>query len=283
MDKLVLQDLRLPLRGGGTLAATLRRRDDRQRRPVVVIAHGFKGFKAWGFFPYLATRLAGAGFVSITFDFALNGIGEDGESFSRLDLFERNSVGREMADLRALLDAVEHGDIAALGAIDGTRLGLMGHSRGAAVALLAAADDPRPRALVTWAAVAAWRIVEQHGALWREQGYLEVANSRTGQIMRLGRELYEELALRPAEFDVPSAVRKLHRPLLLLHAEDDDAVPFGDSVLLRDQALASPTRLVLLETGGHTFGARHPFAGTTEALEQAVAETITWFEAHLNP
>ena len=50
---------------------------------AIVVCHGFKGFKDWGFFPYLADCLAaGTGAMVISFNFSGSGIGPDLESFT---------------------------------------------------------------------------------------------------------------------------------------------------------------------------------------------------------
>lgn len=67
--------------------------------PVLFICHGFKGFKDWGFFPVLAEKLAEAGFVTVTFNFSMNGIGEDLENFTELEKFSLNTFSREQEDL----------------------------------------------------------------------------------------------------------------------------------------------------------------------------------------
>ena len=53
--------------------------------PAVLVAHGFKGFKDWGMFPWLAEQIAEAGLRAIRFDFSHNGVEET--DFDRLDLF----------------------------------------------------------------------------------------------------------------------------------------------------------------------------------------------------
>ena len=66
---------------------------------AVIICHGFKGFKEWGFLPDLADLLAQAGITAVRFDFSHNGIAEDITTYERLDLFERNTWSRELLSL----------------------------------------------------------------------------------------------------------------------------------------------------------------------------------------
>ncbi|MHC4859957.1 MAG: alpha/beta hydrolase family protein, partial [Planctomycetota bacterium] len=108
--------------------------------PLVLVAHGFKGFKDWGSFPHIAESLAGRGLAALRFNFARNGIGDDPLAFDRLDLFEENSLSRELRDLEDLLEALPDHD-----ATDRDRIGLLGHSRGGGVAVLFAAREPRIR------------------------------------------------------------------------------------------------------------------------------------------
>ena len=58
----------------------------------VILCHGFKGFGRWGFFPYLAERLAAEGLTAVTFDFSGSGVGPDRETFTELHAFAANSL-----------------------------------------------------------------------------------------------------------------------------------------------------------------------------------------------
>src|SRR3989449_11334576 len=66
-----------PLRGDVTSAGG--------ERPVVVVCHGLKGFKDWGFFPYVAERLARSGFAGVSFNFSGARVGEGNETFDRAE------------------------------------------------------------------------------------------------------------------------------------------------------------------------------------------------------
>ncbi|MGD8726494.1 MAG: hypothetical protein PVH40_02560, partial [Gemmatimonadales bacterium] len=96
-------------------------------RPGVVICHGFKGFRAWGFFPHLATRVARAGMTAVTFNFSGSGVGPDGESFSEPERFGHATISNDLVDLQAVADALREGRLAPGLAVP-TRLGLFGHS-----------------------------------------------------------------------------------------------------------------------------------------------------------
>ena len=253
---------------------------DPRPAPVVLVLPGFKGFREWGFFPFISEVLAGAGFASIAIDFSHNGIGDDPMVFSRLDLFEQNCLRFELADTRAILEVV-----APLARIDATRLGLLGHSRGGALALLCAGDVGAD-AIACWAPVATWSDRFTPDALddWQRCGRLPVMNGRTGQLMHIGRAMLEEVTDRGQRFEPRRALSELDVPLLLVHGTEDQAVPLEHSRSLERIALARPAadvELVEIVGTGHTFGARHPFTGSDEPLDNALRATTEFFRRSL--
>ena len=48
--------------------------DGNQPKPVIVFAHGFKGFKDWGHWELIAEKFALEGFCFIKFNFSHNGV-----------------------------------------------------------------------------------------------------------------------------------------------------------------------------------------------------------------
>ena len=78
-------------------------------------------------------------------------------------------------------------------ALDLSCLCLVGHSRGGGIVLLQAGEDPRVRAVATWAAVADLhpRWPAEVLASWQQAGVLHVPNMRTGQQLPLYYQLAE--------------------------------------------------------------------------------------------
>jgi dienelactone hydrolase len=252
-------------------------------QPAVVICHGFKGFMEWGFFPALAELLAERGFVAVRFNLSGTGMKPGDELVTDPAAFADNTHSRELEELLAVLAAVG-GEIAP-GRVDRGRLGLLGHSRGGGAAILAAAQDGwrgRLRALVTWAAIATVdRYPPEQKAAWRRDGELPVVNTRTGQRLSLGLPLLADLEENAGgRLDILAAAAARTAPWLIVHGEDDESVGVGDAHLLAGRA-ASPCELLLVPGANHTFGSRHPFAGPTPHLIQAMNATQTWFRRHL--
>jgi pimeloyl-ACP methyl ester carboxylesterase len=250
-------------------------------KAAIVICHGFKGFKNWGFFPYTAERLVeGAGYPVVQFNFSGCGIGPDLENFTELDKFERNTFSKELDDLKVVLDAAEAGELPGL--LPRGRFGLLGHSRGGISTIVAAGEDPRVVALVTWNAIARVdRWSEGQKEEWRRTGRMEILNTRTGQIMPVGVGLLEDAERNAERFDLERAAARLEVPYLIVHGEDDESVSIADGERLAAAAPAEITRFERIKGGSHTFGAVHPFAGTTEQLDRAVDLSVGWFAVYL--
>lgn len=249
--------------------------------PLVVIAHGFKGFPEWGFFPPLAELLTARGFATLRFGFSGNGMQLGDELVTDVDAFRRNTLGREVEDLLAV---VRHASELAPERIRADGVGVLGHSRGGGVAVLAAAREEgneRIRALVTWNAIGTVdRFPADEIRRWREEGVYWVENARTGQRLPLGLELLEEAEADPEGVDIEAAAAAREAPWLIVHGAEDETVPVAEAHRLAEVA-RDPAELTVIPGGSHTFGATHPFQGPTPPLVEAMNRTQTWFRRWL--
>jgi uncharacterized protein len=248
-----------------------------QRRSAVILCHGFKGFRRWGSFPNLARALAAHGHAAVSVDFGYNGVGEDGADFSALELFAEQTHTRNVEEIRMVVDAVAGGEL-----IPGVRaIGLWGHSRGGGEAVLAAAQEARIGALVTWSAISTvHRWSDEQVARWRRGERVEVPNSRTGQDMPIGPAYWRDVEENTGRLDIRAAAARVGVPWLLVHGEADEAVGADEARQLFDMA-GDNAELLLVEGADHTFGARHPYAGATPELRTAAEATLEWFDRHL--
>jgi len=245
--------------------------------PAVVILHGFKGFKDFAMFPPFAERLARAGFTAVSFNTSGSGVDDDG-NFTLPERFGHNTASAEVADLLAVIGALDAGT---LQVATPTSIGVVGHSRGGGTAILGAARNPRIAALVTWAAICSFvRWDTAVRAAWREEGQVPILNTRTGQSLPLYTDLLDDLERNAAaSLDVEGRSAELRIPWLIVHGTADESVPFTEAESL---ARAQPAaRLLAIDGAGHGFGAIHPFAGPTPALERVFDESLAWFSRHL--
>ena len=245
-------------------------------RGSVVLVHGFKGFARFAFFPFLAERLAASGLTAVTFNSSGSGVGEDFETFTDPDAFGENTYTRELQDLSLVIAESERRGWT------GPQFGLFGHSRGGAVALLHAARDARVRALVTWASIGnVVRWTEREMAEWREHGWHEVSNARTGQTFRLTTALLEETTEHHlGRLNLRVAAATLLCPWLIVHGDADETVPFAEAEQLH---AASEERAQLLRVGGgtHTFNVAHGMREPSSQLTIAADATLDFLTGRL--
>ncbi len=266
-----LASLTLPAADGGTLPVDVRTgAREGEVRPVVVICHGFKGFKDWGFFPRLAERLATGGFTAVTFNLSGSGV-SGGDTFDEPGRWFRQRPSWDLADVGTVVDWAVAGEA--------PWVGLLGHSRGGALAILHAARDPRVRALVTWNAVDHFlRWPEQEIARWRREGRIDVVNTRTGQVLPIGRDALDDIDAHGTDtLDVPGAAGRVTVPWLLVHGLADQTVPASVGRTLAGRSAGDAVAAWLVDGADHTFGIRHPWAGSTPVFDRVLERTT----AHL--
>lgn len=274
-------DFELPSPDGGPpVRGDLRVLQGHRADRAMVLVHGFKGFRRFGFFPNLARAAAVRGYAAVTFDFSHNGIGEDGrDDFSAMHLFTEQTHSRNLDEIRRVLDVLSGG---ALLGRPARRIGVMGHSRGGGEAVLAAAEDARVDALVTWAAIAsiAERWTPEQVAAWQAGRAVEIENGRTKQRMPVGPVYWEDVMAHKERFDIPAAAARVAVPWLIIHGDADPTVPVDEGQRLFDAA-GENAELFVVEGGDHGFGGKHPYEGATEDLRMVAEATLDWFDTHL--
>ncbi|MGK2936099.1 MAG: alpha/beta hydrolase family protein [Gemmatimonadaceae bacterium] len=249
----------------------------------VVLCHGFKGFARWGPWPLLAQALNERGLNAIAFDFSGSGVGADRENFTELEAFATNTYRRELEDLNAV---VNHATTSGWTSRD---CGLFGHSRGGATAIFFAADSERVSALATWASIATIeRWPEDQIRDWRERGYTEVVNSRTGQVLRIDKSAWEECERESrSRLNVERSAARVRARWLIVHGSADEVVPVSDAHKLAqanargDHGMVAEVRIV--EGAGHAFGATYPLTKVPTQLQEVIDATADFFERALAP
>ncbi|MEM9822065.1 MAG: alpha/beta fold hydrolase, partial [Bacteroidota bacterium] len=237
---------------------------DQKAKPLVIFAHGFKGFKDWGHWDLLARFFAHAGFVFIKFNFSHNGTTLDQPTeFANLDAFGQNNYSKELADLDAVLSWLRSQDQIPAKEINWADTTLIGHSRGGGIGIIKAVEDERIHRLITWAAVSslsyAWTD-EEKVKKWKKEGVQYQLNGRTQQQMPLYYQLYEDFSQQEERLNIRKRLRDLDKPFLIVHGTDDPAVPFFAAHQL--QEWSSRAQLQLIDGANHVFGGAHPYTAT---------------------
>ncbi len=257
---------------------------DHTDAPCIIYVHGFKGFKDWGFVPVTGQYLAAMGYRMLTFNFSHNGIGDNPVEFTELEKFRDNTFSLELSEAREVIQAYHQGRI--FGVQPHAAIGLLGHSRGGGIALLAGQASPEVQAVCTWAAVSTFRhYPPQTIAQWEKDGVLPIVNSRTGQVMELGWGIHEDLMEHiDGRLNIERATREMGKPLCVIHGTKDPAVSIEDGMAIAGWAGDHLSRFEKIQGADHVFGARHPFETSNPDLDHVWQVTLDFFQTHLpNP
>ncbi|MGG6312592.1 alpha/beta hydrolase family protein [Paenibacillus macerans] len=245
---------------------------------LILIAHGYKGFKDWGMFPYAAERLSQHHEV-VTFNFSHNGIGEEPLELTELERFAVNTRDRELADLHALVLHLRQEE-----SLQELPLFLIGHSLGAGIALVYGLDHPDAiSGVISWNGVTSLDLLTaKQKEEMRTAGRSYVVNGRTGQRMPLDKAILDDLERQRGRYDIIprlTAAGPLF-PVVLIQGTEDGAHLRQGSAKLTE---ARPDiDWVQIPGGNHTFGTVHPFRGPTPQLEQALQASLAFVAERLD-
>ncbi len=254
---------------------------ENSEKPCLIFVHGFKGFKDWGFGPYAGKYFGDRGYFILMFNFSHNGVGESLTVFNELDKFADNTFSLEVNELSELISAYLDNYFCRT---NNKAIGLIGHSRGGAIALLTAKFRTEVNAVAVWSSVAKLdRYSERQKEKWRRTGVFEVLNKRTNQVMKLNVSLLEDIEKnKDNSLNLEKAVKELNRPLMIAHGDQDLAVPVDEAEMLFNWADKGKTIFHKIPSAGHTFGVSHPFEGSNKNFDDLLIKTENFFNINLS-
>ncbi len=258
--------------------------DTVKKAPLIILCHGYKGFKDWGTWNVFSKTFAASGVAVLKFNFSYNGgTVHQPIDFPDLEAFGHNNYIKELDDLETVLDWVET-TYAQHSNIDPSNITLVGHSRGGGIVALKAAEDSRVKKLVSLAGVSDFKSRFPKGAdlqAWKEDGVRFVMNGRTKQQMPHYFQFYENFMANVSRLTIQTAVRSLRVPYLIIHGDADTSVGLNEALTLHKWQPES--QLVVLEGANHVFGSHHPwnFNRLTPYLQQ-IHSKITHFINNLD-
>ncbi len=249
---------------------------------VILFVHGFKGFKDWGAFPDACEELARSGFAVLAFNHSKNGVGESMMDFDQPELFAKQTLSCDLDDIGTLIEALKNKEITNDKVIlDTDQLGIIGHSRGGHTAVSAAAEYTEIQCLVTWSAVSDYnaRWSKEMIADWNKKGFTEIKNSRTGQIMKLDVDVYNDAQENANRLMAINRVKELHIPVMFIAGKKDEAVSHNETEKLYRNCPSDYKEIRLIDNAGHTFEVSHPFEEEDFPTEfsEALDFTEGWF------
>jgi alpha-beta hydrolase superfamily lysophospholipase len=209
-----------------------------RRLGTIVILHGVADHR--GSLVSAANRFSQQGFEVITYDSRANG--DSGGDACTYGYYEKR-------DLQRVLDTVDGGPII-----------VIGHSLGGAVALQAAAEDPRIDAVVAAESFSDLRTVAQERA-W----FLPSAIARRAFDVAEAQGRFEVDAVSPA-----LAAARITVPVLLVHGAADRATLPAHSQRIF-AALAGPKRLLIVDGAGHNQSLR---SSTWQSIDRWLQDVL---------
>jgi alpha-beta hydrolase superfamily lysophospholipase len=246
------RELSFPGSTGHRLVGTLHVPDGRARGSVL-LAHCFTCSKDLHTMRRLARGLAEAGYAVLRFDFT--GLGESSGTFGT------TTVSHDVRDLVAAATALIREGYGPCG--------LLGHSLGGAAGLLAAHRLKTVRSVVVIGAPASPTHVRHLLGSGPDDDDTSVPVTIAGRTFEVGRGFFDDLE----RHDQEGAVASLGRPLLLLHALDDEVVAF-DQAERNFEAARQPKAFIPLLDADHLL-TRRGSAG------HALGHVLAWFDATL--
>lgn len=276
--KITIQhNIHVPSPATRTLLADAYYTDSKEKLPLVVFIHGYKGYKDWGAWDLVAKAFAEAGFFFVKFNFSHNGMRLDTQhEFDDLEAFAENNYSKEMADIKAILAYFTEQTN-----VDAAEVNLIGHSRGGGVAIIEALENESIHHVITWAGVETLDRFPKNDDFknWQETGVYTVRNGRTGQQMPHHFQWYEDYEANKSRFDVESSFELVKALPLIIHGTADEAVSVQAAQTLHQWNPKS--ELFLIENANHTFGAVEPWKHETLPLDlQKVVEKTINFLRH---
>ncbi len=194
------------------LSGVLKLPEVREKRPAVIVCHGFKSHKGDEFIIDIANHLSYFRFVILRFDFSHHGDSHGEPEFA--------TITKMVHDLKKAIDFIEKHP-----AVDKNNISVIGHDLGAMIAILAASEDKRIKALVTIAARSdISEFIQSH---FRETDITEWINTgwhtdHEGDRIHVG--FYHD----SKKHDILEAAKKVICPKLILHGTDDMRTPYSE-------------------------------------------------------
>jgi pimeloyl-ACP methyl ester carboxylesterase len=250
--------------------------------PLLLVLHGFKGFRNYSFLPWIAQHGASHGMAVLRMCFSLNGMRNTSWLVQSTDDFARNTISRECDDVADMLAALTSENcFDNLRAVWDNTISLLGHSRGGGVALVAARElvETNPTALrkvAVWNSVGTWnRWTSRQADAWKAAGTFEMQNQRTLQMLNMHSTYLEDIENNSARLDLIYALKALNNRVRFVHAQHDLTVPLREiEDVARAATLVDSIRVVPNTT--HTFGMEHPVHRITAGLVEALDNTFPW-------
>jgi dienelactone hydrolase len=249
--------------------------------PIVIFAHGYKGFKDFGAWSLIGDQMADKGIVFIRFNFSHNGTSlENPTEFDDLEAFGQNNYSMEVDEFNLIIDHIYN--LAKESTTwNENNISIIGHSRGGGMSILSASENKHVKSLITWAAIDnTYNRMPIGDALekWKKEGVSYVLNGRTKQQMPHYYQFYEDLISHKDRLDIEKAAKSIKIPWLIIHGDNDETVPLGAAKHLHE--MSNSSQLLIIKNANHTFSIKHPWTNKelSKGMQIVIDQSINFIK-----
>ena len=247
--------------------------------PILLIIHGFRGSKNWGFFPTIAEEFAQNGSIVLTWNMSLSGYSDNAQYIDQPENFARNTITQEVVDTQSIIDSILQDDRIISGDIRSHWNGdihVLGHSRGGGIGILISAENPSIKKLALWNTISRFgRFTERQKKLWSETGTFPIDETEDGKVIAMNYTYISDLEFHSDEYSPLRAITEVSADILIVHAEQDMTVPIREAYALQEKSHSA--HMHSIPQAGHIFGCTHPFTEMTSSLRDAIDTTTAFF------
>lgn len=219
----------------------------------VVFGHCFTCSRHTGILRHICRRLVEEDFMALRFDFSGNGQSEG--------VFSESTYSKQISEMKTAA--------AFISGRGASWLGFAGHSMGAVIALITAAQMNLVKAVCTLAG----RFTGLSSAHFLNQNQ-RIELQRTGRVVFSSRGralvLSEHLFADSKQYNLPKIVASFHSPLLVVHGDDDEIVPVQEAYAAQDLNTKS-VQLAIVPGADHMFSLQ-------EHYRQVSSLVVEWFK-----
>lgn len=231
------------------------------KHPAVILLHGFTGYKEEPHIALLAQTLAKNNIVAVRFD--ASGFGK-----SEGTLEHDYRLSNYYHDLETVYNWLRQQDY-----VDTDRIGVWGHSMGALLSIMFAAQHPDITAICALSAPAQLGKTDLLASVldkWKQTGWFEKVSSTYG-LIKIPYAFIEDAQ----QYNALEYLQKLHNQhlLIMLGTADDVVAPQDTRTIF--QAAPQPKQLVEIE------GMDHAPKQNDSHLQQVTNAAANFFQTHL--
>lgn len=115
---------------------------------------------------------------------------------------------------------------------------------------------------------------------WKQNKVYYKKNNRTKQMLPQGEEFLQEVLQSNTTWNVENEIKQLKQPILIIHGENDEAIPVehGKSLYKWINKTNINAVLKIIPGATHTYNTKHPFEGSNKQLEEMINTVITFIK-----